>query len=97
MKNLIMSFSHTVKLPEIVEVIQYAVIKAMGLFPKAKFVLAGHSAGAHLIANILCGDNRISKDQGILERIAGFALFSGIYDIRPVQRTILNDALDLSM
>lgn len=76
--------------------IHNAVEKAMSLFPQAQFLIAGHSAGAHLVANILFGNTRLGSNQGFLDRILGFAFLSGVYDIRPVQFTTPNDALDLS-
>jgi len=87
----------TAKVPEMAGMIQKAVIKAMRLFPKAKFVLAGHSAGAHLVANILCGNNQVSQNEELVRRIVGFVFVSGLFDIRPIQRTIINEALDLTM
>ncbi len=49
-------------------------------------VVAGSSAGAHLAA--MCA---VDVD------VAGFVLLSGIYDLRPLVGTYINDALDLDI
>ena len=51
-------------------------------------VLAGCSAGAHLTA--MCG-----RDERIASHLSGVALLSGIYDIRPLVVTPINDPLGL--
>ena len=52
-------------------------------------VLAGCSAGAHLAA--MC-----SLDARISAELNGLALLSGIYDVRPIVRTTINDPLFLN-
>lgn len=67
--------------------------KAMEVFPQGQFILFGHSAGAHLIASILCGEQNSQKTY---ERISGLVLFSGLYDIRTVQNMFINEILKLT-
>ncbi len=52
-------------------------------------VLAGSSAGAHLVACCL-------RRSGVAEAVDGAALLSGIYDLRPLTRTSINRPLGLS-
>jgi len=51
-------------------------------------VLSGCSAGAHLTA--MC-----ARDHRIAQQLSGIALLSGIYDIRPLVVTPINDPLHL--
>jgi arylformamidase len=51
-------------------------------------VLAGCSAGAHLTA--MC-----ARDDRIASQVSGIALLSGIYDVRPLVVTPINDPLNL--
>ncbi len=50
-----------------------------------RMVVAGSSAGAHLAAMVL----------GQVDRLAGGVLLSGVYDLRPLVGTYVNDALGL--
>lgn len=61
----------------------------LGVDPRAVFV-AGTSAGAHLALTALC------VDPSLCERVAGAILLSGVYDLRPLVRTYVNDALRLT-
>ena len=59
----------------------------------ARIHFSGHSAGAQLVAHIVSMDWRA---QGYAHcPLAGAALISGIYDLRPLVRTYINDALGL--
>jgi arylformamidase len=64
------------------------------LYPKAQLVLAGSSAGAHLCSALLA-------DQLLMERLAGrlmgVVLCSGVFDLRPLVPTYINDALGLTL
>jgi arylformamidase len=55
-----------------------------------RVVLAGSSAGAHLVS--MC-----TRDEFIAGHVDGVALLSGIYDVRPLVVTPTNDPLHLSM
>lgn len=55
--------------------------------------LAGHSAGGHLVARMLCEDDSWSQElQGRLARVVAI---SGIYDLRPLLLSSMNDILQL--
>jgi arylformamidase len=55
----------------------------------ARLQVSGHSAGAHLVAAALAADPDLA---GLL---AGAVLLSGMYDLEPVRRSYVNDALRL--
>jgi arylformamidase len=54
-----------------------------------RVILAGSSAGAHLVA--MC-----TRDPFIASQVDGVALLSGIYDVRPLVETPTNDPLHLT-
>ncbi|MTD53337.1 alpha/beta hydrolase [Amycolatopsis pithecellobii] len=63
--------------------------EAMGVDP-ARIVVSGTSAGAQLVLMALCTD-------AVLRRVlSGVALLSGIYDLRELVHTYVNDALGLT-
>ena len=55
-------------------------------------VLCGHSVGAFLVAKIL----EHNWDNKIRESISGTALLSGLFDLGPMQKSYLNESLNLS-
>lgn len=55
--------------------------------------LAGHSAGGHLAARLLCADAPLSP--GTAGRIAGALSISGVHDLRPLLNTRMNALLRL--
>ncbi len=56
--------------------------------------MSGHSAGAHLLAEIIAMD---WPDAGFAKcPLAGATLISGVYDLRPLVQTYINDALGMS-
>jgi len=57
---------------------------------KDNITLSGSSAGAHLVAEILSGDEGHCP-------VKGACMVSGIYDLRPLVLTYVNDLLGLSM
>ena len=61
--------------------------------PNSLFVLAGSSAGAHLVASLMA-------DAGLMDtlggRIAGAVLLSGVYDLEPLIDTYINKAVGLT-
>lgn len=64
-------------------------------FPGTRIVLAGSSAGAHLAAMLMSIEWR---DWGMAEApFSGSVLISGIYDLRPLVRTYVNEALRLDV
>lgn len=60
--------------------------------------IAGHSAGAHLIATLLHDDDWISRmtRQGHFALIKGLVLIGGIYNIKPIVGTQLAIPLHLT-
>ena len=60
----------------------------LGVHP-ARVQVSGHSAGAHLVAAALAADPQPS------DVVLGAVLLSGVYDLEPVRRSYVNDALRL--
>lgn len=56
-------------------------------------VLAGHSAGGHLVTRMLCHDTPIAPE--IAGRIRHVLSISGVHDLRPLLRTGMNSGLVL--
>ena len=59
-----------------------------------QIIVSGHSAGAHLAAMLLAGDGVAEREY--LHGLKGLLLISGIYDLAPISRSYVNDALNLS-
>ncbi|KAL4648645.1 kynurenine formamidase isoform X1 [Arapaima gigas] len=55
--------------------------------------LCGHSAGAHLVAMVLCTD---WSQYAVTPQIKGAFLVSGIYDLLPILSTYVNDPLKMT-
>ncbi|XP_059804395.1 kynurenine formamidase [Hypanus sabinus] len=55
--------------------------------------ICGHSAGAHLGAMVLCTD---WAEYSVSPNIKGALLVSGIYDLRPIVHTYVNDPLQMT-
>ncbi len=55
--------------------------------------LAGHSAGGHLVARMVCEDAPLAHP--VADRIASVLSISGVHDLRPLLRTAINDDLHL--
>ncbi|WP_111428676.1 alpha/beta fold hydrolase [Rhodobacteraceae bacterium DSL-40] len=56
-------------------------------------VLAGHSAGGHLVTRQICADSRLSP--GVLARIGRVVSIAGVHDLRPFLRMNANSDLHL--
>lgn len=59
-----------------------------------KMILAGHSAGAHIAVELAARD---AADSGSVAGISGVVGLSGVYDLRPLIETPLNDNLKLDL
>ncbi|MEO9877325.1 MAG: alpha/beta hydrolase [Anderseniella sp.] len=57
-------------------------------------VLAGHSAGGHLAASMVCDGSPVSSD--VRQRIVHTVSISGIHDLRPLVKTQMNTQLNLT-
>ncbi|WP_205738024.1 alpha/beta hydrolase [Granulosicoccus antarcticus] len=57
--------------------------------------LVGHSAGAHLVARLLCADQILSE--AVAARLAHVVPVSGIFDLRPLQANHMNESLQLDL
>ena len=55
--------------------------------------LAGHSAGGHLVARMICTDTPLSPD--LSARIDRTLSISGVHDLRPLRHTRMNATLGL--
>lgn len=58
-------------------------------------VLTGHSAGGHLVARMLCDDSAL--DPYVRARLARVVPISGVFDLRPLLFTRLNEVLGLDL
>lgn len=56
--------------------------------------LIGHSAGGHLVARMVCADSPLNE--AILKRIVRVVPVSGVFDLRPLTMTRMNDDLRLT-
>lgn len=67
---------------------------ALGVDPKRIFV-AGSSAGGHLAAMCCCAAD--GRAESTAYRVAGAILLSGVYELEPLVKTSVNDALGLTV
>lgn len=100
----------TVKFHELVHQVKCAVAHILTMFPGHTMHVIGHSAGAHLGAEVLITDwqqefgltvePQTSKNQASNTSTNGFigsyCLVSGVYDLRPIYRSYVNDACRMS-
>lgn len=56
-------------------------------------VLAGHSAGGHLVSRMVCVDSALPAD--VHERVRHVVSISGLHDLRPLLNTSMNQILRL--
>jgi len=56
-------------------------------------ILAGHSAGGHLVTRQICQDTKL--DSKTLSRIKRVISISGVHDLRPIQRISHNENIKL--
>jgi arylformamidase len=73
-------------LRDIVDAVRAALRWIVGRFPNASITLSGSSAGAHLAA--------CAADPDQIDRLV---LLSGIYDLRPLVETYVNDLVGLDL
>ncbi len=58
-------------------------------------ILAGHSAGGHLVSRMICEDSQLAPE--IRARLAHIISVSGVHDLRPLLQTSLNETLKLNI
>ncbi|GHA52215.1 esterase [Amylibacter ulvae] len=83
-----------VSIATIIKMVGAAIDHAGGQYG-GPIVLAGHSAGGHLVASMCQTDAPIAPD--IAKRIRHVVPISGLFDLRPLLQTKINDALGLDM
>ncbi|MBO9433354.1 alpha/beta hydrolase [Ruegeria sp. R13_0] len=79
-----------VRLADVVEDAKTALHLLARAYPAARFVLIGHSAGAHLALSALTDDALATRTLGVLS-------LSGIYDLAPVRLSFLQEELALTV
>lgn len=57
-------------------------------------VLSGHSAGGQLVARMMCSNS--SLPSSVLTRISHALPISGVFDLRPLMWTAMNDVLNIT-
>ncbi len=82
------------RVSEISGQIRQAVIKVAET-TRGPIVLAGHSAGGHLVARLLCADRALPAD--VAARIVNCVAISPVGDLRPLVETSFNDALGMDL
>lgn len=78
-----------VRLADVVADTKTALHKLAEVFPGARFVLIGHSAGAHLALSAITDDALAARTLGVLS-------LSGVYDLAPVRLSFLQSELGLT-
>ncbi|MEM9343025.1 MAG: alpha/beta hydrolase [Pseudomonadota bacterium] len=76
-----------VRIPEITRCVAKAITHAAGLVA-GPIVLAGHSAGGHLVARMVCAD---VLDASVEGRVTGVMPISPVSDLRPLLETSMNE------
>ena len=80
------------RIAEIGHAVAQAITHAAGAVG-GPIVLCGHSAGGHLAARMMCDAGPLPHE--IAARVALTMGISGVYDLRPLTRTAMNDDLRL--
>ncbi|MBO9447003.1 alpha/beta hydrolase [Ruegeria sp. R14_0] len=78
-----------VRLADVVADTKAGLRKLAQTFPSARFVLVGHSAGAHLALSAM-------SDAALAEQTLGVLSLSGVYDLAPVPLSFLQSELQLT-
>lgn len=85
----------SVQICTIVEQVRQSIIWLRQKYPGATISLCGHSAGAHLCAMAILTNWR--QNFGLEENpISNCFMVSGIYDLQPIQKSCVNEPLQLS-
>ncbi len=78
------------RIAEITRSVARAVETAAARVP-GPLALTGHSAGGHLAARMVCDGGPLAE--AVAARVARVAGLSGVYDLRPLMNTAMNDVL----
>ncbi|MGC9420114.1 MAG: alpha/beta hydrolase [Rhodovulum sp.] len=70
-----------------------AALPVMARLVPGPMTLAGHSAGGHLVARMLCED--VTLPEAVADRLARVVPISPVSDLRPLLRTGMNDSFRL--
>ena len=81
-----------VRIRDITRQIRAGVIEAAGRVD-GPVMLAGHSAGGHLVTRMLCAD--VDLPGAVPGRIGHVLSISGVHDLRPILKTQMNEVLHL--
>ena len=65
------------------------------MFPQSKLIIAGHSAGGKLASHLLHKPKQVSDE--IYNNVIGLILISGVYDLRPLVNSHINEPLKLTL
>ncbi len=88
------SLAPVASLEQIIAQCEQALLAIAKLYPTALFVLAGSSAGAHLSAMML---SQATVMAALKSRLKAVVLCSGVFDLRPLVGTYINNALGLNL
>lgn len=83
-----------VRIGEIVGDVATAIAAASRLVA-GPLVLAGHSAGGHLVSRMICAPSPLPSD--VFARIERVVSISGVHDLRPLLRTEMKEPLRLDL
>jgi len=64
-------------------------------FDRSRMVVAGHSAGGHIVAMLMTADRTPQPNNGPQALVKSGIALSGLFDLRPIRLTYLNQALQL--
>ena len=81
------------RLPEITKQIARAVTVAAA-HVDGPIRLTGHSAGGHLVTQLICQDGPLDPDTA--DRVERMVSISGLHDLRPLQLNSMNEKLGLT-
>lgn len=82
-----------VRISDITADIAKALTEVARRVPRGPLVLAGHSAGGHLVARMLCED--VSLPEPVAGRLARVVPISPVSDLRPLRNTQMNAAFGM--
>ena len=81
-----------VSIADITADVAQAIVRAMEEVD-GPVALTGHSAGGHLVSRMICRGAPLSPERQA--RITRVVSISGLHDLRPLQRTAMNDTLHI--